>query len=134
MAKKGGQFFLKRLRRENFQSVAFIWVLPLLGHNKFGSKTLPLFGVLPLFIQKIVFEVYALIRSVASISVLLLFGGVTPILDTFWRFWGISVCQTGLLWDVSKQRPYTTVRGLYQRPSRGCISHSLRVQGPNTPS
>jgi len=52
MTKKEGQKCFLRLRRENFQSVAFIWVLPLLGHNKFDSKTLPLFGVLPLFIQK----------------------------------------------------------------------------------
>ena len=78
MAKKGGQIFFWRLRRQTFVSVAFIWVLLLLGHNKFGSKALPLFGVLPLLIQKIHFEVYALIRSVAFIRVLLLFGGGVP--------------------------------------------------------
>ena len=60
-------------------------MLHLLGHAKFGSKALPLFGVLPLLIQKNHFEVYALIRSVAFIRVLLLFGGVTPLFDQFFR-------------------------------------------------
>ena len=46
-----------------------------------------------------------------------------------------TVCQTGLPEDASQQKKrYTTHRGPSQRPSRGCISHSLRVQGPNTPS
>ena len=61
-----------------------------------------------------------------------------PILGTFWHFWGFpvkTVCLTGLPEDASQQRKrYTTLRGSSQRPSRGCISHSLRVQGPNTPS
>ena len=74
---------LPLLGKKNIQSVAFIWVLPLLGHNKFASKALPLFGVLPLLIQKTNFEVYALIRSVAFIRMLLLFGGVTPFFDHF---------------------------------------------------
>ena len=50
-------------------------MLPLLGQNK-KSKALPLFGVLPLLIQKKYIEVYALIRSIAFIRVLLLFGGL----------------------------------------------------------
>ena len=78
MAKKGGQKKNRRLRRQNF-------------------KALPLFGVLPLLIQKKI-EVCALIRSVAFIRVLLLFGGVTPPRvhgsspppGTFWLF--------GVLW------------------------------------
>ena len=49
---KKGAIFFWRLRRKFFPSVAFIWVLPLLGHNKFASKALPLFGVLPLLILK----------------------------------------------------------------------------------
>ena len=59
-------------------------------------------------------------------------------MGTFWQFWGFPVktmCWTGLPEDASQQRKrYTTLRGSSQRPSRGYISHSLRVQGPNTPS
>ena len=59
-------------------------------------------------------------------------------MGTFWQFWGFpvkTVGQTGLPEDASQQRKWhTTLRGSSQRPSRGCISHSLRVQGPNTPS
>ena len=64
--------------------------------------------------------------------------GCTPILGTFWRFWGFpvkTVCQTGLPEDASQLRKrYTTLGGSFQRCSRGCISHSLRVWSPNTPS
>ena len=49
-------------------------MLPLLGHKKISAKALPLFGVLPLLIKKK--KVYALIRSVAFIRVLLLLGGL----------------------------------------------------------
>ena len=61
----------------------------------------------------------------------------TPILGTFWRFWGFTVktvCQTGLPEEASQQRKhYTTRRGSSQRPSRGCTwapdTHGVR----NTP-
>ena len=46
------KFLSPLLGFKKIQSVAFIWVWPLLGHNKFGSKAWPLFGVWPLFIKK----------------------------------------------------------------------------------
>ena len=49
----------------------------------------------------------SLIRSVAFIRVLPLFGGVTPILGTFWRLGRFpvkTVCQTGLPEDANQQR------------------------------
>ena len=62
--KRGSKIFVLRLRRENFQNVAFMW------------------GVAFIYPKKN-FEVYALIRSVAFIRVLLLFGGFTPCFGQF---------------------------------------------------
>ena len=58
---------LPLLGQKKMQSVACIWGVAFIRSKKIGEKALPLFGVLPLLIQKKIFEVYALIRSVASI-------------------------------------------------------------------
>ena len=70
---------LPLLGQKKIQSVAFLWGVAFIRFKKFGSKALPLFGVLPLLIPKKKIAVYALIRSVAFIRVLLLFvAGLPP--------------------------------------------------------
>ena len=76
---------LPLLGKKKIQSVAFIWVLPLVGHNKFGSKSLPLFGVLPLLIQKKKLECMLLFGVLPLLGCCSYLGGFTPLFDQFFR-------------------------------------------------
>ena len=72
------KIMLPLLGQKKIQSVVFMWVLPLLGPKKSARKRCLYLGCC-LYQTKKNIEVYALIRSVAFIRVLLLFGGLPPV-------------------------------------------------------